>query len=214
MPKIDVINLKGEKVGSVDLPDEVFSAPVKQHLVWEYVRHHLARRRAGTASTKGRGEVRGGGRKPWRAKGTGRARVGSIRNPLWRGGGITHGPKPRSYDYRLPKKVRRGALRSILSQRLASNRLRVVESLEPEEMKTRAFVETARKLGLESAVFVDRRENSKLWGATSNVPTMHVIDHFALNPYDLMRFENIVFSRAAVESVSEALKPRARKQGA
>ncbi|HUX05847.1 MAG TPA: 50S ribosomal protein L4 [Acidobacteriota bacterium] len=214
MPKIEVINLKGEKVGSVDLPDEVFSAPVMQHLVWESVRHHLARRRAGTASTKSRGEVSGGGRKPWRAKGTGRARVGSIRNPLWRGGGTAHGPKPRSYDYRLPKKVRRGALRSILSQRLASNRLRVVENLEPEEMKTRAFVETARKLGLESAVFVDRRENSKLCGATRNVPTMLVIDHFALNPYDLMRFENIVFSRAAVESVSEALKPRARKQGA
>jgi large subunit ribosomal protein L4 len=212
MPKVEVINLKGEKVGSIDLPDEIFSAPVNQHLVWEAVRHHLARKRAGTASIKGRGEVSGGGRKPWRQKGTGRARVGSTRNPLW--GGTTHGPKPRSYDYRLPKKVRRGALCSILSQRLATERLRVVDKLDPEENKTKAFVESARELGLQSAIFVDRRDNGKLWQATHNVPSMHVIDHFALNPYDLMRFENIVFSRAAVESVSEALRPRKRKLGA
>jgi len=206
MPKVEVINIKGEKVGSVDLPDEVFAAPVRRHLVWEAVRHHLARKRAGTASTKGRAEVRGGGRKPWRQKGTGRARTGSIRNPIWRGGGTTHGPKPRSYDYRLPKKVRRGALRSILSQRLAGDRLRVIEALEPEGFKTKEFVDSARKLGLESAVFVDRRDNEKLWRAVSNVPTMHVIDYFALNPYDLLRFKTIVFSRAAVESVGEALR--------
>jgi large subunit ribosomal protein L4 len=209
MPKIEieVINLEGKKVDSVVLSDEVFGAPVNRHLVWEAVRHHLARRRAGTASTKGRGEKRGGGRKPWRQKGTGRARVSSIRTPLWRGGGITHGPKPRSYDYRLPKKVRKGALRSILSQRLASDRLRVVDSLQPGNHKTRAFVEAARKIGLESAVFVDQRDNRELARATSNVPTMHVLDHFALNPYDLLRFRTIVFSRAAIESVSEALKP-------
>jgi large subunit ribosomal protein L4 len=214
MPKVDVINLEGEKVGSIDLPDEVFSAPVKQHLVWEAVRHHLARKRAGTASVKRRGEVSGGGRKPWRQKGTGRARVGSSRTPLWRGGGKVHGPTPHSFDYRLPKKIRRGALCSILSQRLATDRLRVVEKLELEEMKTKAFVASTRKLGLKSAVFVDRRDNGQLMRATRNVPSMHVIDHFALNPYDLMRFENIVFSRAAVESVSEALKPRKRKIGA
>ena len=207
MPKIDVINIDGEKVGTVDLPDEVFAAPVRRHLVWEAVRHHLARKRAGTASTKSRGEVRGGGRKPWRQKGTGRARVGSIRNPLWRGGGAAHGPKPRSYDYRLPKKVRKGALCSILSQRLAGGRVRVIDTLETDNPKTKAFAAAAHKLGLDSAVFVDRRDNEGLWRATRNVNTMHVIDHFALNPYDLLRFRNIVFSRAAVESVGEALRP-------
>jgi large subunit ribosomal protein L4 len=206
MAKIDVINLQGKKVGSVDLADEVFAGEVNKHLVWEAVRHHLARRRAGTAKTKTRGEVRGGGRKPWRQKGTGRARVGSIRNPLWKGGGTVHGPQPRSYDYALPKKMRRGALRSILSQRLATNRLRVIDEITPEEPKTKAFVALAKSLGMENAVFVDSRENALLLRVTNNVPSMHVLDHFALNPYDLLRFENIVFSKAAIESVNEALK--------
>ena len=207
MPRVDVVNLEGERTGSLELPDEVFAAPVKQHLVWEAVRHHLARRRAGTAKVKDRSEVRGGGRKPWRQKGTGRARVGSTRTPLWRGGGAVHGPRPRSYDYRLPRKVRLGALRAILSQRLACGRLRVVDELTPGSHKTKAFLAAATKLGLANAVFVDRRDNADLQRATGNVRTMHVLDHFALNPYDLLRFRNIVFSRAAVQSVSEALKP-------
>ena len=206
MPKVDVINLEGKQVGSLQLPDEVFGARVNRHLVWEATRHHLARRRAGTASTKGRGEVRGGGRKPWRQKGTGRARVGSRRTPIWRGGGIVHGPKPKSYDYPLPKKVRKGALRSILTQRLASDRLRVIENLEIDNHKTVSFLKAASKLGLESAVFIDSRDNKKLWRAVRNVPTMHLLDHFALNPYDLLRFKTIVFSSQAVNSVSEALK--------
>jgi len=205
MPTVDVINLEGERVGSARLPDTVFAAPVRQHLVWEAVRHYLARRRAGTASTKRRGEVSGGGRKPWRQKGTGRARVGSNRTPLWRGGGTTHGPKPRSYDYRLPRKVRVGAIRSILSQRLAAERVKVVEKLELGSHKTGEFVRAAGRLGVQNAVFVDRRDNVHLVRATRNVPTMQVLDHFALNPHDLLRFRNIVFSREAVESVSEAL---------
>lgn len=207
MPKVEVINLFGEKAGSVDLPGNVFSAPVNKHLVWEAVRHHLARRRAGTACTKDRSEVRGGGRKPWRQKGTGRARVGSRRTPIWRGGGVVHGPKPRSFDYPLPKKVRKRALCGILTQRLATGRIRVIDELALTSHKTKAFQETARRLGLENALFVDRRDNERLKLATRNVPTMHLLDHFALNPYDLLRFRNIVFSREAVEKVSEALKP-------
>jgi large subunit ribosomal protein L4 len=206
MPTVDVINLKGEKVGSLSLPDDVFAAPVKRHLVWEAVRHHLARRRAGTACTKTRGEVRGGGRKPWRQKGTGRARAGSNRSPVWRKGGTTHGPKPRDYDYPLPRKVRKQAITSILSHRLAEDRVRVVDELAPESHKTKTFLEAARKLGIDNAVFVDSRNNEKLALATRNVRSMRVIDHFALNPYDLLRFRCIVFSRAAVENVSEALK--------
>jgi large subunit ribosomal protein L4 len=207
MAKIDVIDLKGAKVGSVDLHDEVFCGEVNRSLVWEAVRHHLAKRRAGTASTKNRAEVRGGGRKPWRQKGTGRARVGSTRNPLWRGGGVAHGPRPRSYDYHLSRKVRKGALRSILSQRMSSQRIRVIDEIVPSEPKTRAFVKLAAELGIDNAVFVDKRENAILCRVTNNVPTMHVIDHFALNPYDLLRYENIVFSREAIEKVNEALRP-------
>ena len=207
MAKINVINLKGKKVGDVEVNDAVFSGEVNRHLVWEAVRHHLARMRAGTASTKTRGEVRGGGRKPWRQKGTGRARVGSIRTPLWKGGGTVHGPKPRSYDYPLPKKMRQGALRSILSDRMGNGRLHVVEELKPEDGKTKSWVQIAKELGVENALFVDSRENVILCRVTNNVPTMHVIDHYALNPYDLLRFKNIVFSKAAIESVNEALKP-------
>jgi large subunit ribosomal protein L4 len=206
MPTVDVINLKGEKVGSLKLPDDVFAAPVKKHLVGEAVRHHLARRRAGTACTKTRSEVSGGGRKPWRQKGTGRARAGSNRTPIWRKGGTVHGPKPRDYDYPLPRRVRKQAITSILSHRLAENRVRVVDELTPESHKTKAFLETARRLGIDNAVFVDSRDNEKLTLATRNVRSMHVIDHFALNPYDLLRFRCIVFSRAAVENVSEAMK--------
>ena len=207
MANIDVINLNGKKVGSVEVADAVFCAEVKNHLVWESVRHHLARRRAGTASTKGRGDVRGGGRKPWRQKGTGRARVGSTRNPLWKGGGVAHGPKPRSYDYPFPKKMRAGALRSILSQRLASDRIRVIDEIKPEEPKTKAFVNAAREIGIENSLFIDTRENEILVRVTNNVPTMHVMDHFALNPYDLLRFQHIVFSKEAIEKVNEALRP-------
>jgi large subunit ribosomal protein L4 len=207
MAKIDVINLQGKKVGTIDLDDSIFAAEVNKHLVWEAVRHHRAKHRAGTASTKGRSEVHGGGRKPWRQKGTGRSRVGSIRTPLWKGGGTVHGPKPRSYDYPMPKKMRKGALRSILSQRLQNNRLKVVDELNPAEPKTKAFVTALRALGIDNAVLVDSRNNEMLCRVTNNVPTMHVIDHYALNPYDLLRYENIVFTKAAIETVNEALKP-------
>jgi large subunit ribosomal protein L4 len=207
MAKIDVINLQGKKVGTIDVDDSIFATEVNKHLVWEAVRHHRARQRAGTASTKGRAEVRGGGRKPWRQKGTGRARVGSIRTPLWKGGGTVHGPKPRSYDYPMPKKMRKGALRSILSQRLQNDRLKVVDELNPPEPKTKAFVSTAQALGFDNALFVDSRDNEMLCRVTNNVPTMHVIDHYALNPYDLLRYKTIVFSKAAIETVNEALKP-------
>lgn len=206
MAKIDIINLEGAKVGTINVHDSVFKAEVKPHLVWEAVRHHLARRRAGTASTKTRAEVRGGGRKPWRQKGTGRARVGSIRTPIWKGGGTTHGPKPRSYDYPFPKKMRKGALRSILSQRLAADRLRVIDDLSSAQEKTKAFTANARSLGIDNAVFIDSRQNENLCKATRNVKSMQVLDHFALNPYDLLRHRTIVFSRAAIESVNEALK--------
>jgi large subunit ribosomal protein L4 len=207
MAKIDVIDLSGKKVESIELNDDVFATEVNGPLVWEAVRHHRAKKRAGTASTQGRGEVRGGGRKPWRQKGTGRARVGSIRTPLWKGGGVTHGPKPRDYGYRFPKKMRKGALRSILSHRMSDNRLKVLDNLTPEDMKTKAFLAKAKELGIENAVFVDARSNENLWRATSNIPTMLLLDHFALNPYDLLRYKNIVFSKAAIEQVNEALKP-------
>lgn len=207
MIELAVYNRQGEVVGHVEVDETLFGSEVRSRLLHQATLMYEAARRAGTASTRTRGQVAGSNAKPWRQKGTGRARVGSTRTPLWRGGGAVHGPRPRSYDYRLPRKVRLGALRAILSQRLACGRLRVVDELTPGSHKTRAFLDAATKLGLANAVFVDRRDNADLQRATGNVRTMHVLDHFALNPYDLLRFRNIVFSRAAVQSVSEALKP-------
>jgi large subunit ribosomal protein L4 len=139
MPKVDVLDLKNNKVGTVELPDAVFGAEVNQALIYQAVHHFQAGRRAGTHKTKVRGEVSGSGRKLWRQKGTGRARVGSIRSPLWRHGGTVHGPQPRDYSYRMPKKMLLGALRSALSARLADGAIKVVQAFEVESHKTREF---------------------------------------------------------------------------
>src|SRR5215471_12172830 len=146
--KVDVVNSNKETVGSLDLKDEVFGGRVKTDLIWEAVVHEQAAKRRGTHATKNRALVSGSGKKPWRQKGTGRARVGEIRNPLWRHGGTVFGPQPRSYDYQLPKRVERGALRAALAEKLQGGSVIVVEALSADEIKTKSAVEMLRRLGI------------------------------------------------------------------
>src|SRR3989454_4342938 len=157
MAKVEVKNLEGETVKELELVDEVFAAPPNQSLLWEATKVYLASQRRGTPSTKSRGEVSGGGKKPWRQKGTGRARVGSIRSSLWRHGSIAHGPKPRAYSYKIPKRMLRGALRSALAAKFQENKLVVVDQLALPETKTKSFASSLVKLGLQKTVLLDRK---------------------------------------------------------
>ena len=208
MPVAKVYSLANQEVEEMELLDSVFGAPLNRHLVWEAVNHYLAKGRAGTASTKGRSDVAGSGRKLWKQKGTGRARVGSIRTPKWRGGGIVHGPKPRDFDYAFPKKKRRGALRSVLSDKLTNGALKIVENLDLEDHKTKNFLNTLRTLengGV--ALLVDSGENEKLLRASKNLPRVKCVAPQALNIHDLLKFDNVVISKEAVLQIQEVLKP-------
>lgn len=214
--KIDVVDLQNNATDGVELEDSVFGAPVREHLFWEVINWQRARRRSGTHSTKERGEVRGGGRKPWRQKGTGRARAGSSRSPLWVGGGTIFGPKPRDYSYTLPKKKRRAALRSALSMKLAEGQLKVVEDWALPEIKTKHAVETLEALGAPKALVVDVTErdeasnsvkhNDVLRLSVRNLKDAKYLAAEGLNVEDILRFDFIVLSRSAVEQVQEALK--------
>ncbi|RLA80039.1 MAG: 50S ribosomal protein L4 [Deltaproteobacteria bacterium] len=207
MAKADLYNLNREKVGEVELKDEVFQAPVKSHLFYEVVKWQLAKRRRGTASTKTRAEVSGGGRKPWRQKGTGRARVGSIRSPLWRGGGVVFGPKPRDYYYPLPKKVRKAALRSALSLRFKEGNLLVLDGFKLPEMKTKRFVEAMDRLGLkgEKVLIVTGEKDEVLERSARNVPWAKVLRWEGLNVYDVLYYPNLLILRSALEKIEERL---------
>lgn len=196
-----------EKAGSVELDPEVFEAPVRPHLFHAEVRRQLARRRAGTHSTKNRSRVSGGGAKPYRQKGTGRARQGSIRAPQYAGGGVVFGPVPRSYEHDLPKKVRRAALRSALSLRLSEEAVTVVEALELGEYRTRRMVERLGELGLgEASVLVVLAESDPFVELSArNLPWVGVIRAEGLNVYDVLRFERLLLTREALEIVQRRL---------
>jgi large subunit ribosomal protein L4 len=202
-----VINLENKQVDTVELLAEVFKLEeINKHLIWESVRHHLAKRRAGTAKTKDKSEVSGSGRKLWKQKGTGRARVGSIRSILWKGGGTAHGPNPRSFDYAFPKRARRSALRNALSVKLASGQLMVVENWTVETHKTRDLIATLGKLGVAgSALLVGTSENATL--AAGNNPKLHTIESLGVNVYDLLKFDQVVFSKEAILALQEVVKP-------
>ena len=204
-----VVNLDNKQVGTVDLLPEVFKLEdVNNHLIWEAVRHFLARRRSGTAKTKDKWEVSGSGKKLWKQKGTGRARVGSVRSPLWKGGGTTHGPHPRSYDYAFPKKARRAALRNALSAKLASGQVVVVESWEVESHKTKALIQTLSKLGVSgSALLVGAEAGDKLALAASNNPKLQTVESLGVNVYELLKYDQVVFSKEAVLALQEVVKP-------
>jgi large subunit ribosomal protein L4 len=205
MPTVDVYNIQKEKVGELDLKDEIFGVEVQGHLLHEVVTWQLACRRAGTASTKTRAEVHGGGRKLWRQKGTGRARVGSNRSPLWRGGGIVFGPKPRSYAYTLPKKVRRLALKMALSSKLANGQLVVLDAYPHTTPKTKDFVEVLRAFDLSKALFVTQEDNRALTLSARNVPHVLVLPPAGLNVYDILKHTHLVLFSPALSAIEARL---------
>jgi len=207
MAVVDVINQNGEKVDSVELDDKVFNADIRDHLVQRVVVWQLAKRRRGTASTKTRGETRGGGKKPWRQKGTGRARAGTNRSPIWTGGGTVFGPHPRTYDFSLPKKVRQAALRSVLTSRLREDRLTVVDKIELEAPRTKSFLSLCKDMGLEDwkTLIVTSEKNEALIRSSRNLFRYLVLPCEGLNVYDLLRFDRLVILRDAVGAIHERL---------
>src|SRR5271157_3161379 len=215
MPVVDVVNLEGKKVGQVELADAVFGAEINRHLLHEASRWYLNGLRSGTAKTKDKSEVSGAGRKLWRQKGTGRARVGSIRSPLWRHGGTVHGPQPRSYDYAFPRKKLLGALRSALAAKLADGKLVVVESFEMQEAKTKEFRKTLDKLNAKSTTLLvegSASENHNLHLSSRNLEGVELLAGNQVHPYHLLRYESAIFSRTALEKLQDSLKATAPKR--
>ena len=203
---VDVVNQQNQKVGSLDLRDEVFGGRIKTDLIHESVVHANAADRRGTHATKTRAMVSGSGKKPWRQKGTGRARVGEIRNPLWRKGGTTFGPQPRSYDYSLPKKVEKGALRAALSQKLRDGEVIVVDALSVGAIKTKAAAEMLRRLGIDGkALLVDVKPEEKLTLSVRNIEGVTVLPSNRVSARDVMNTRRVVLTQAALEKLQEAL---------
>lgn len=207
MAKVDVKNLEGTTLREFDLADEVFAAPPNEHLMWEAVQAYLASQRAGTHKTKSRGEVRGGGKKPWRQKGTGRARVGSIRSSLWRHGSIAHGPVPRDYSYALPKKMLRGALRSALAAKFQEQKMTVVDALAPTEARTKPFSEALKKLGAgKSVLLVSDAANRNLELSSRNIAQCDLMRHHTIHPYHILSHDGLVISEGALKRLQESLR--------
>jgi large subunit ribosomal protein L4 len=206
MPIVDVVNLQNEKVGELDLNDQVFGAAVNEALLYESVRHHLAGVRAGTVKTKVRSEVAGSGKKLWRQKGTGRARVGSIRSPIWRHGGTTHGPQPRDYSYHLPRKMLLGALRSALSAKLRDGELKVVQEFALADHKTKAVRSVLDAFAMRrSVLLVDLGDNRNLALGSRNIPGVKLVPTRDVTAYDLLGHDRVLISEAAAKKLSEAL---------
>jgi large subunit ribosomal protein L4 len=209
MAKIEVKNLDGAKVGDIDLDDSVFGVEVNTHLLWEVVKAQRAKKRAGTASTLRRPEVRGGGKKPWKQKGTGRARQGSTRSPNFVGGASVFGPKPRDFEYHVPKKVMAGALRSALSLRAKESKLVVLDGFQLDGIKTKRVAEIIKKLGAKKALIVDAK-NETLQKSARNLPKAKYLASEGLNVYDVLDHDTLVLTRATVEAVTNRLKGAAQ----
>jgi large subunit ribosomal protein L4 len=207
MAVVDVYNMDGEKVSQTDLPDGVFGVSVKQHILHEVVRMQMINRRSGTAATKGRSDVRGGGQKPYRQKGTGRARAGSRRSPLWRGGGVVFGPSQRRYRYRVPKKVRRQALKMVLTSKLQKDHIIVLDRLDLDTVKTKRFVGILKALKTEEALIVTDRQIENLELSSRNVPYVKVLRSEGLNVYDILRFDRLILLEPTVNQIAERLLP-------
>jgi large subunit ribosomal protein L4 len=215
MPTVKVRNLKNEEVGSLELSDAVFGAELNEALIHAAVRSFMASARAGTVGTKTRGDVSGSGRKLWKQKGTGRARIASIRSPLWKGGGNTHGPHARDWSYNLPKKMRRGALRSALSERVREGNVIVLDGLALDQPKTKDFVQLLGRLELAGkTLIVDSLDNVNLLLSSRNVKRAKVVNSYGLNIYDLLYHEKLVLSRAAAQELEELLGMQSKKEGA
>jgi large subunit ribosomal protein L4 len=203
---VDVVNQQNEKVGSLDLNDAVFGGRVKTDLIHQSVIRANAAERRGTHATKTRAMVSGSGKKPWRQKGTGRARVGEIRNPLWRKGGTVFGPQPRSYEYQLPKKVEKGALRAALAQKLRDGEVVVVDALSVGAIKTKAAAEMLKRLGVNGkALLVDVKPEDRLALSVRNIEGVHLLASNRISARDVMDTRRVVLTRAALEKLQEAL---------
>jgi large subunit ribosomal protein L4 len=215
MANVNIMSLSGEKVGEFELLDEVFAAGINDALLWEAVKHYRAALRQGTAATKVRKNVSGAGKKLWKQKGTGRARVGSIRTPLWRGGGTVHGPQPRSYDYQFPRKKLMGALRSAIAAKLADGRLTVVDSLALAEGKTKLYRQALSKLEAGKTTLLvesSQKLEESLYLGSRNLQGVELVLSSEVHPYDLLRYEHAVFSKDALEAIQETLKKSVSKR--
>ena len=215
MANINVVNLGGDKVGEFELADQVFAGEVNEALLWEAVKHYRAALRQGTAATKNRKLVSGSGKKLWKQKGTGRARVGSIRSPLWRSGGTVHGPQPRSYDYAFPRKKLLGALRSALASKLGDGKLTVVENFDVLEGKTKHFRTALNKLEAGKTTLLvesSRRLDEKLYLGSRNLAGVELVLSSEVHPYDLLRYEHAVFSKDAIEALQDTLLKNSPKR--
>lgn len=205
MPKAKKYNLDGKAMGDVDLPEPVFGIRPNQHVLWESVKAYLANQRQGTASTKTRSKVRGGGRKPWRQKGTGRARQGSIRSPQWRGGGVVFGPRTRSHAHKLNKRVRRAALCSALSRRVEENKIVVLDDLSFPEMKTRQVVDLMKTFELNDMLLVLGAADDNVARSARNLKSVTVLLPEGVNVYDVLLRDNLVLTKSAVQAIADRL---------
>jgi large subunit ribosomal protein L4 len=205
MAVTEVFNTDNKKVGEVELNDALFGLEVKQHLLHDVVKMQLANRRAGTASTKTRSEVRGGGAKPWRQKGTGRARAGTRNSPLWRGGGTIFGPKPKDYSYKLPKKVRKLGLRMALSTRFSESNMMVLDGFDLDEIKTKKFQEVMKKLNIDNGLIVVPERNENLEKSSRNAQGFKVISSEGLNVYDVLLHHRLVLLQSCLDQLEKRL---------
>jgi len=206
MPKIKVKNIQSADISEIDLPEDIFDYPLNEHLIYEAVKNFRANQRSGNAATKTRGNVAGSGKKLWRQKGTGRARMGSIRSPLWRSGGVTFGPHPRDYSYRMPKKAKRNALKSVLSDKMRNDRIWVIDKIDVDSIKTRDTLSLLKNFSFDKLLIVDRKENANLIISTRNIPYVKAIDFSEINVYDSLKYNYIMFSVEAVNQLVEVLK--------
>ncbi|MBW2595001.1 MAG: 50S ribosomal protein L4 [Deltaproteobacteria bacterium] len=205
MPVLNVYDIEKTKVTELELSDIVFGAEVNEHILYEVVKMQLACRRQGTASTKGRSDVRGGGRKPWRQKGTGRARAGTTRSPIWRGGGIVFGPKPRDYSYKVPKKVRKAALKSALSMKVKEGRVIILRDFPMDEIKTKKFREVLDRFELGKTLFVLDERNTILEKSSKNIKDVKMMRSEGINVYDLLKYDDLVLLEPSVKKIEGAL---------
>ena len=205
MPTVDVFNLNHEVTGRLELSEAIFGVAVKPHVMHEVVLYQMAKRRAGTVKTKGRSDVSGGGKKPWKQKGTGRARAGTSRSPVWRGGGTIHGPQPRDYDMRVPKKVRRLALKMALSQKIIDDEFKVLDQLQFERIKTKDFAELLSRFELRKTLVVLPERDETVEKSARNIPDVKVLRSEGLNVYDLLNYHAVILSRDCISKIEEAL---------
>ena len=215
MPTVKVRNIKNEEIGEVELSDAVFGAPLNEGLIHAAVRNFMANARQGTSATKTRGDVSGAGRKLWKQKGTGRARIASLRSPLWKGGGNAHGPQPRDWSYNMPRKMRQGALRSALSERVREGSVFVVDGWNLDKPKTKDFSQSLTNLGLGGkTLIVDSLENDNLLLSARNLRQAKVVNSFSLNIYDLLYHDTLVLSRDAATELEQLLGNGGKTEGA